>query len=51
MLGSVLGGRWSDQVLRRMTSANGGNYLPEACHPLFPAILPSHLRVLKGSNS
>jgi hypothetical protein len=30
MLGSVLGGRWSDQALRRLTSANGGHYLPEA---------------------
>lgn len=29
MLGSVLGGRWSDQALRRLTSANDGHYLPE----------------------
>ena len=29
-LGSVLGGRWSDKVLRRLTSANGGHYFPEA---------------------
>ncbi|KAH9028700.1 major facilitator superfamily domain-containing protein [Lactarius pseudohatsudake] len=33
VLGSVLGGRWSDRVLRRLTSANGGHRLPEACHP------------------
>ena len=37
MVGSVLGGRLSDKVLRRLTSANGGNYLPEACHPLLPS--------------
>ena len=30
MLGSVLGGRWLDQALRRLTSANGRHYLPEA---------------------
>ena len=41
MLGSVLGGRWSDQVVRRLTSANGGNYLPEACHPLLPSYRPT----------
>ncbi|KAI9442899.1 MFS general substrate transporter [Lactarius indigo] len=29
VLGSVLGGRWSDHVLRRLTSANGGHRLPE----------------------
>ncbi|KAH9046681.1 major facilitator superfamily domain-containing protein [Lactarius hengduanensis] len=29
VLGSVLGGRWSDRVLRRLTSANGGHRLPE----------------------
>jgi hypothetical protein len=41
MLGSVLGGRWSDQALRRLTSANDGNYLPEACHPLLPSYRPA----------
>lgn len=29
MLGSTLGGRWSDQALRRLTDANDGHYLPE----------------------
>ncbi|KAI9451117.1 MFS general substrate transporter [Lactarius psammicola] len=29
MLGSILGGRRSDQALRRLTSANGGHHLPE----------------------
>ncbi|KAH9055249.1 major facilitator superfamily domain-containing protein [Lactarius vividus] len=29
LLGSVLGGRWSDRVLRRLTSTNGGHRLPE----------------------
>ncbi|KAN0130193.1 Major facilitator superfamily domain containing protein [Lactarius tabidus] len=30
MLGSILGGRWSDQTLRRLTDANDGHCLPEA---------------------
>jgi len=29
MLGSVLGGRWSDRELRRLTHANGGHHSPE----------------------
>lgn len=29
ILGCVLGGRWSDHVLRRLTSANGGHSFPE----------------------
>lgn len=30
MLGSILGGRWSDQTLRRLTDANDGHNFPEA---------------------
>ena len=33
MLGSILGGRWSDQAQRRLTDANDGHRLPEACSP------------------
>ena len=40
MLGSVLGGRWSDLALRRLTSANEGRYLPEACRPLLLILRP-----------
>ncbi|KAF8257483.1 MFS general substrate transporter [Lactarius quietus] len=29
MLGSILGGRWSDRAIQRLTSANDGHYLPE----------------------
>jgi hypothetical protein len=34
ILGSVLGGRWSDRELRRLTLANGGRYSPEVQYPL-----------------
>ena len=29
IIGSVLGGRWSDRVLRKMKRANGGISVPE----------------------
>lgn len=41
MLGSVLGGRWSDLALRRLTSANEGHYFPEACRPLLLILRPT----------
>jgi hypothetical protein len=46
MLGSVLGGRWSDLSLRRLTSANEGHYLPEACRPLLPLFRPTSSKTL-----
>jgi hypothetical protein len=47
MLGSVFGGRWSDLALRRLTSANEGHYLPEACHPLLLLFRHTSLKALK----
>ena len=44
MLGSVLGGRWSDRELRRLTRANGGHHSPEVQYPFLdtpPGALPS----------
>lgn len=34
--GSILGGRWSDRVLRRMKAKNGGQGRPEVRQPAFP---------------
>ena len=42
MLGSVLGGRWSDRELRRLTRANGGHRSPEVQYP-FLDTPPPHL--------
>ena len=39
IFGSLLGGRWSDRELRRLTQANGGHHLPEVRSP-FPAPVP-----------
>ena len=41
MLGSVLGGRWSDRELRRLTSANGGHDSPEVLYPFLDTPPPS----------
>ena len=44
MLGSILGGRWSDQTLRRLTDANDGHYLPEACSSPAVALLATLIK-------
>ena len=33
IIGSILGGRWSDRVLRKMKRANGGVSVPEVRRP------------------
>jgi len=46
MLGSVLGGRWSDRELRRLTCANGGCHSPEVWYPFL-----DHTRVHRRRES
>jgi len=38
MLGSMLGGRWSDRELRRLTHANGGHHSPEVQYLFSPSL-------------
>jgi hypothetical protein len=54
MLGSILGGRWSDQTLRRLTDANDGHYFPEArsyrcCTARSPNNAPTHQMRLEST--
>ena len=41
MLGSVLGGWWSDRELHRLTRANGGHPSPEVQYPFLDIIHPA----------
>ncbi|KAI0049392.1 MFS general substrate transporter [Auriscalpium vulgare] len=45
--GSILGGRWSDRVLRRLKAANGGQSVPEMrLQSIKPAMVPLPLSVI-----